>query len=88
MVSWVGETVFVCRWSVGRWGNCQWVGSRLLVDGSLSVVGDFVIRRFWGLYNLEARTDFLGGVFIDFEAASREYDVESVPSSYFLDIFS
>ena len=52
------------------------------------MVGDFVIRRFWGLYNLEARTDFLGGVFIDFEAASREYDVESVPSSYFLDIFS
>ena len=52
------------------------------------MVGGFVIRRFWGLYILEARTYFLGGVFIVFEAASREYDVESVPSSYFLDIFS
>ena len=33
-------------WSVGRWKTCPWVGGRLSVVGSLSVVGGFVICTF------------------------------------------
>ena len=48
---WVGGRpvtglVVSCRLSVGRWKTYRWVGGRLSVVGSLSVVGGFVICTF------------------------------------------
>ena len=69
---WVGEGT-VSGLVVGCWWT---VACRWSVVLSYAVFGVFIFLK----------QEYV--VFIDFEAASREYDVESVPYSYFLNIFS